>query len=81
MLKLRFGFPCCFFFRMMVPLNLVHSDGFSTSASFFSVQHSKWMFCIGQFRFNFDGLGINDLGRNLEAFPKLGHMKDIMDGH
>jgi hypothetical protein len=37
MLKIRFDFPCGFFFCVMVPLNLVHSDGFSSSASFFSV--------------------------------------------
>jgi hypothetical protein len=38
------------------------------------------MFCIGQIRFDFDGLGIDDLGRNLEAFPKLRHMEDVLDG-
>jgi hypothetical protein len=37
MLKIGFGFPCCFFFRVMVPLNLVHSGGFSSGASLFSV--------------------------------------------
>jgi hypothetical protein len=36
-LKIRFGFPCCLFFRMMVPLNLVHSGGFSSGTSLFSV--------------------------------------------
>jgi hypothetical protein len=35
--KIRFGFPCRFFFRVMVPLNLVHSGGFSFGASLFSV--------------------------------------------
>jgi hypothetical protein len=30
-------FPCGFFFCMMVPLNLEHSNGFSSSASRFSV--------------------------------------------
>jgi hypothetical protein len=38
------------------------------------------MFCIGQIRLDFDGLGIDDLSRNLEAFPKLRHMEDVMDG-
>jgi hypothetical protein len=38
------------------------------------------MFYIGQIRFNFDGLGIDGLGRNLDAFPKLRHMKDVMNG-
>jgi hypothetical protein len=37
MLEIRFSFPCCFFFRMMVPLNFVHSGGFSSGASLFSV--------------------------------------------
>jgi hypothetical protein len=37
MLKIRFGFPCCFFFYVMVPLNLEHSNGFSSSAPFFGV--------------------------------------------
>jgi hypothetical protein len=38
------------------------------------------MFCIGQIRFDFDGLGIDDLGRKFDAFPKLRHMEDVMDG-
>jgi hypothetical protein len=38
------------------------------------------MFCIGQIRFDFDGLGIDDLGRNLNTLPKLGYMEDVMDG-
>jgi hypothetical protein len=38
------------------------------------------MFCIGQIRFDFDDLGIDDLGRNLETFSKLRHMEDVMDG-
>jgi hypothetical protein len=29
---------------------------------------------------DFDGLGIDDLGRNFDAFPKLRHMEDVMDG-
>jgi hypothetical protein len=64
----------------MVPLNLVHSDGFSPSASFFSVQHSKRILCISHIRFDFDGLGINDFGRKLNTLPKLGDMEDVMDG-
>jgi hypothetical protein len=80
MLKIGFGFPCCFFFCVMVRLNLVYSDGFSSSASFFSVQHSKRMLCIGQIRLDFDGLGIDDFVRNLNTLPKLGYMEDVMDG-
>jgi hypothetical protein len=38
------------------------------------------MFCIGQIRFDFDGLGIDDLGRNFNKLPKLGYMEDVMDG-
>jgi hypothetical protein len=38
------------------------------------------MFRIGQIRFDFDGLGIDDLGRNLNTLPKLGYMEDVMDG-
>jgi hypothetical protein len=80
MLKIRFSFPCCFFFRMMIPLNLVHSDGFSSGASLFSVEYSDWMLCIGQIRFNFDSLGIDDFGRNLNTLSELGYMEDVMDG-
>jgi hypothetical protein len=47
MLKIEFGFPCCFFFRVMVPLNFVHFDGFPPSASFFDVQDFDWMFDVG----------------------------------
>jgi hypothetical protein len=35
------------------------------------------MFCIGQIRFDFDGLRIHDLDRNFDAFPKLRHMEDV----
>jgi hypothetical protein len=38
------------------------------------------MFRIGQIRFDFDGLGINDLGRNINTLSKLGYMEDVMDG-
>jgi hypothetical protein len=38
------------------------------------------MFCIGQVWFDFDDLGIDDLGRNLNTLPELGYMEDIMDG-
>jgi hypothetical protein len=37
MLKIRFGFPGRFFFSVMVPLNLEHPNGFSSSAPFFGV--------------------------------------------
>jgi hypothetical protein len=37
MLKIGFDFPGCFFFRVMVPLNLVHFDGFPPSASLVGV--------------------------------------------
>jgi hypothetical protein len=80
MLKIRFGLPDRFFFSVMIPLNLVHSDGFSSSASFFSVYHFKGMFCIGQVWVDFDDLGIDDLGRNLNTLPELEYMEDIMDG-
>jgi hypothetical protein len=63
----------------MVPLNLVHSDGFSSSAPFFSVKHFKGVFCIGQIRFDFDGLEIEGFSRNLNTLPELGYMEDIMD--
>jgi hypothetical protein len=79
-LKIRFGFPCCLFFRMMVPLNLVHSGGFSSGASLFSVDDSDGMFCIGQIWFDFDSLGIDDLGGDLNTLSELGYMKDVMDG-
>jgi hypothetical protein len=36
-LKIGFGFPSRFFFSMMIPLNFEHLDGFSSSASLFSV--------------------------------------------
>jgi hypothetical protein len=38
------------------------------------------MLCIGQVWFDFDDLGIDDLGRNLNTLPELGYMEDIMDG-
>jgi hypothetical protein len=65
---------------MMVPLNLVHSDGFSSGASLFSVEYSDWMLCIGQIWFDFDSLGFDDFSRDLNTLLKLGHMEDIMDG-
>jgi hypothetical protein len=37
------------------------------------------MFCISQIRFDFDGLGIDDLGRNFNTLPKLGYMEDVMN--
>jgi hypothetical protein len=79
-LKIRFGFPYCFFFRMMVPLNLVHFDNFSSGASLFSVKYPDWMFCIGQIWFDFDSLGFDDFGRDLNTLLELGYMEDIMDG-
>jgi hypothetical protein len=80
MLKIGFGFQCCFFFCMMVPLNLIHSDAFSSSASFFSVEYSDWMLCIGQIRFDFDSLRIDDFDRNFDTLLELGYMEDVMDG-
>jgi hypothetical protein len=65
---------------MMVPLNLEHPNGFSSSASLFGVSHSKWIFCIGQIRLDFDGLGIDDFSRNFNTLFELGYMEDIMDG-
>jgi hypothetical protein len=38
------------------------------------------MFCIGQIGLDFDNLGIDDFGRNLNTFPELGYMEDIMNG-
>jgi hypothetical protein len=38
------------------------------------------MFYIGYIRLDFDGLGIDDLGRNFDTFPKLRYMEDVMDG-
>jgi hypothetical protein len=38
------------------------------------------MFCIGQIRFDFDSLGIDEFGRKFNTLSELGHMKDIMDG-
>jgi hypothetical protein len=66
---------------MMVPLNFVHSDGFSSGASFFSVEDSDWMLSIGQIWFDFDSLGIDDFGGDLNTLYELGYMKDVMDGH
>jgi hypothetical protein len=37
MLKIGFGFPCGLFFGVMVPLNLVHSNGSSSSTFFFGI--------------------------------------------
>jgi hypothetical protein len=39
------------------------------------------MLCISQIWFDFDGLGIDDLGRNFNAFLKLRHMEDVMNGY
>jgi hypothetical protein len=80
MLEIRFSFPCCFFFRVMVPLNLVHSGGFSSGASLFSVEDSDWMLCIGQIWFDFDSLGIDNFGGDLNTLSEFGYMKDVMDG-
>jgi hypothetical protein len=38
------------------------------------------MFCIGQIRFDFDGLGIEDVSRNFDAFLKLRPVEDVMNG-
>jgi hypothetical protein len=65
---------------MMVPLNFVHFGGFSSGASLFSVEDSDWMLCIGQIWFDFDSLGIDDFGGDLNTLSELGYMKDVMDG-
>jgi hypothetical protein len=80
MLEIRFSFPYCFFFRVMVPLNLVHSSGFSSGTSFFSVENFDWMLCIGQIWFDFDSLGVDDFGGDLNTSSELGYMEDVMDG-
>jgi hypothetical protein len=36
-LKIGFGFPSCFFFGMMIPLNFEHLDSLSSSTSLFGV--------------------------------------------
>jgi hypothetical protein len=38
------------------------------------------MLYIGQIRFDFDNLGIDDFSRNLNTLPELGYMEDVMDG-
>jgi hypothetical protein len=65
---------------MMVPLNLVHFGGLSSGTSFFRVENSDGLFCIGQIWFDFDNLGIDDLGGDLNTLSELGYMKDVMDG-
>jgi hypothetical protein len=65
----------------MVPLNLVHFGGLSSGTSLFSVKDSDGMFCIGQIWFDFDSLGIDDLGGDFNTLSELGYMKDVMDGH
>jgi hypothetical protein len=62
---------------MMVPLNFVHSGGFSSGTSLFSVENSDWMLCIGQIWFDFDSLGIDDFGGNLNTLSELGYMKNL----
>jgi hypothetical protein len=64
----------------MVPLNLVHFGGLSSGTSLFSVKDSDGMFCIGQIWFDFDSLGIDDLGGDFNTLSELGYMKDVMDG-
>jgi hypothetical protein len=65
---------------MMVPLNLVHFSGFSSGTSFFRVENSDRLFCIGQIWFDFDSLRIDDLGGDFNTLSELGYMKDVMDG-
>jgi hypothetical protein len=79
-LKIRFGFPGCLFLCVTVPLNLVHFGGLSSGTSFFCVENSDGMFYIGQIWFDFDGLGIDDFGGDLNTLSELGYMKDVMDG-
>jgi hypothetical protein len=79
-LKIRFGFPCGLFLCVMVLLNLVHFGGLSSGTSFFRVEDSDLMLCIGQIWFDFDNLGIDDLGGDLNTLSELGYMKDVMDG-
>jgi hypothetical protein len=79
-LEIRFGFPCCFFLCVMVPLNLVHFGGFSSGTSLFSVKDSDGIFRIGQIGFDFDSLGIDDLSGDFNTLPELRYMKDVMDG-
>jgi hypothetical protein len=64
----------------MVPLNLVHFGGLSSGTSLFSVKDSKGIFRIGQIGFDFDSLGIDDFGGDLDTLSELGYMKDVMDG-
>jgi hypothetical protein len=64
----------------MVPLNLVHFGGLSSCTSFFRVEDSDRTFCIGQIRFDFDSLGIDDRSGDLNTPSELGYMEDIMDG-
>jgi hypothetical protein len=64
----------------MVPLNLVHSSGLSSGTSLFSVKDSNGIFRIGQIGFDFDSLGIDDFGGDLNTLSELGYMKDVMDG-
>jgi hypothetical protein len=64
----------------MVPLNLVHFGGLSSGTSFFRVKDSDGMFCIGQIWFDFDSLGIDNLGGDFSTLSELGYMKDVMDG-
>jgi hypothetical protein len=64
----------------MVPLDLVHFGGLSSSTSFFSVKDSDGMLRISQIWFDLDSLGIDDLSGDFNTFSELGYMKDVMDG-
>jgi hypothetical protein len=37
------------------------------------------MLCIGQIWFDFDSLGIDDFGGDLNTLSELGYMKDVKD--
>jgi hypothetical protein len=79
-LKIRLSFLSRFLFSVMVPLNLKHPDCFSSCASHFSIQYFDRMFNIRYVWLDFDGLEIDDLGRDFDSFLKLRYMEDIMNG-
>ena len=80
LIEIALSFPCGFFFSVMVPLDFIHFNYFSSSTSLLLIKDFERIFNIREIRFHQDFLLFDNFGRNSDTLLKLRNMKDVMYG-
>jgi hypothetical protein len=72
-------FPCCFIFRVIIPLDLVEPSSLVTRDSVLLVENLLGVCLVCQIRFQWDGVFDNNIDWRLWTSFELGDMKHIMN--